>query len=497
MYDLAIIGGGINGAGIAADAAGRGLKVLLVEKNDLASATSSWSSKLIHGGLRYLEHYEFRLVREALAERDVLLKRAPHIISPLSFVLPHHPSMRPTWMLRAGLWMYDHLHLNPLHKSSLNKSASLTLKSWATNPLQPKFSKGFTYADCFVDDSRLVVLNAMEARRLGADIRTYCECTTAKKSDDRTHWQLQIKPNDGQAETVTAKALVNAAGPWVQSFIENKMQRKSLRKIRLIKGSHIIVPSLHHGPEAFILQNEDQRVVFVIPYRGMSLVGTTDRPHTGAPDTVKIDDYEIEYLLNTVNQYFVEQRTRQDILFTYSGVRPLCDDESDDPSAITRDYTLTLEDPKAPLLTVYGGKLTTFRKLAESAMEKLEDVFPGTKPWTGKAKLPGGEQDQAEVLQKLQQNYPWLPEAMQTRFVQSYGTLSEQILKGKKSLEDLGSALVGDLYRCEITYLVEQEFARTAEDILWRRTKLGYRLPAEHQYIIQDIEKIIHATRKH
>ncbi|MEC8009515.1 MAG: glycerol-3-phosphate dehydrogenase [Pseudomonadota bacterium] len=477
MYDIAIVGGGINGIGIANDAAGRGLKVLLVEQNDLASATSSWSSKLIHGGLRYLEHYEFRLVKEALAERDVLLKKAPHIIKPLEFVLPHNPSMRPTWMLKAGLWMYDHLNFNIHKKSALPRSHALNLTNWKQNPLLGQYTKGFSYSDCFVDDSRLVVLNAVQARDKGAIIKTYSQCTSAQANNDGT-WSISYEDKStGTTSTADAKVLVNAAGPWVQSFIEDKLQLESPRKIRLIKGSHIIVPKIHDGDEAFILQNDDNRIVFVIPYRGMSLVGTTDRPHKASPDTVEIDDFEVEYLLNTINQYFQVKRTRADIKFTYSGVRPLCDDESSDPSAVTRDYTLTLSADPAPILNIFGGKLTTYRKLSEAAMKKIEHLFPQAHgPWTAHAILPGGELQRDDLRASLKRQYAWLPDAMLERFVTSYGSLSFKILGEAKSLEDLGEHLFSTLYQAEIEYLKEDEFAQTAEDILWRRSKLCYEL---------------------
>lgn len=508
-YDIAIVGGGINGAGIAADAAGRGLKVLLLEQQDLASATSSWSSKLIHGGLRYLEHYEFRLVKEALAERDVLLNKAPHIIDPLQFILPHHPGMRPTWMLKAGLFLYDNLTLKLLNRSPLSRSESVNLNTWVANPLLKSYSKGFSYYDCSVDDSRLVALNAMDAHNRGAHIRTYTQCTNASFQQDSGLWHLDLSSTltpSIPTTSVQAKVLVNAAGPWVQEFLEQKMQRRSPRKIRLIKGSHIIVPSLHTGPEAFILQNDDKRVVFVIPYRGMSLVGTTDRAHQAPAEEAAIDDYEVEYLLATINQYFETNRTRADILFTYSGVRPLCDDESDDPSAITRDYTLTLEQEPGPLLSVFGGKLTTFRKLAEAALEKLEDIFSHMKPqWTANEPLPGGNQSKRDLDQNLTSQYPWLGSELRSRFINSYGTLAYKILGESKSIEGLGALVFHDLFEKEIEYGVRHEFVHTAQDLLWRRSKLGYHLPRGDQgpererrrEIIKHIESVISESRSY
>jgi glycerol-3-phosphate dehydrogenase len=387
VYDVAVIGGGINGVGIAADAAGRGLSVFLCEKDDLASHTSSASSKLIHGGLRYLEHYEFRLVREALAEREVLLAKAPHIVKQMRFVLPHRPHLRPAWMIRAGLFLYD--NLGKREKLAGSKS----LKFGPDSPLKSEITKGFEYSDCWVDDARLVVLNAMAAREKGAHVHTQTRCVSARRT--KGLWHLHLERTDGSLFSIRAKALVNAAGPWVAKFIRDDLKMESPYGIRLIQGSHLIVPKLYEGEHAHILQNEDQRIVFTIPYLNhFTLIGTTDREYTGDPAAVAITEGETDYLLKVVNAHFKKQVGRDDILHSYSGVRPLCNDESDNPSAVTRDYTLALSGSgeEAPLLSVFGGKLTTYRKLAESALAQLTPYFTHIKPsWTAHATLPGGE----------------------------------------------------------------------------------------------------------
>jgi len=519
LYDLIIIGGGINGAGIAADAAGRGLSVALVEQNDFASATSSWSSKLIHGGLRYLEHYEFRLVREALAEREVLLNRAPHIIQPQQFVLPHHPGLRPAWLLRMGLWLYDNLNIgmktgDNSKPNLLKKSRYFSMKHWQQNPLKNHLTRGFFYSDCFVDDSRLVIVNAMEARKKGAYLQNYTRCTGAQVIDHLWHVQTESHLADNtqsanessatgnensankQPQEIIGKHLINAAGPWVQSFIEDSLKLTSPRKIRLIKGSHILIPKLYEGEDAFILQNNDNRIVFVIPYREMTLVGTTDVLHTEAPETVAISQAEKEYLIDIINQYFKHQSTVDDILFDYSGVRPLCDDESDDPSAVTRDYTITLEEVGAPLINIFGGKLTTFRKLAESVLEKLKHHLPSnTGPWTANQPLPGGDLDRDQMQYRLSQDFPWLDAQLQKRFITHYGSLTLRMLEGLQQMSDMGENIFADLYAKEIEYLVFYEFAKTAEDILWRRTKLGYKLPQDINLAGHDNEAQAHLSQ--
>lgn len=484
VYDLAVVGGGINGVGIAADAAGRGLSVFLCEKDDLAQHTSSASSKLIHGGLRYLEHYEFRLVREALAEREVLLAKAPHIVRPMRFVLPHRPHLRPAWMIRAGLFLYDHLGKRE------KLPGSRGLKFGAGSPLKADIARGFEYSDCWVDDARLVVLNAMAARENGAHIHTRTRCVSARRS--KGLWHIHLERADGTLLSIRARALVNAAGPWVAKFIKDDLKQKSPYGIRLIQGSHIIVPRLHDGEHAYILQNEDRRIVFAIPYlERFTLIGTTDREYQGDPAKVAISAEETAYLLDVVNRHFKQQISEKDILRTYSGVRPLCDDESDDPSAVTRDYTLSLEahPGEAPLLSVFGGKLTTYRKLAESALAQLAPFFPNAKPsWTASQPLPGGEQmsSQAELAEALCARFGWLPDSLARRWAGTYGSRTWKMLDGVQNLTDLGDHLGGGLYSREVDYLCLVEWATGLDDILWRRTKLGlFMTPGQQERLAQ------------
>ena len=479
IYDVAVIGGGINGVGIAADAAGRGLSVFLCEKDDLASHTSSASSKLIHGGLRYLEHYEFRLVREALAEREVLLAKAPHIVKPMRFVLPHRPHLRPAWMIRAGLFLYDNLG----KREKLPGSKSL--KFGADSALKSEIKKGFEYSDCWVDDARLVVLNAMAAREKGAHVHTQTRCVSARRT--KGLWHLQLERADGSLFSITAKALVNAAGPWVAKFIRDDLKMESPYGIRLIQGSHIIVPKLYEGEHAHILQNEDQRIVFTIPYLNhFTLIGTTDREYTGDPAKVAITEGETDYVLKVVNAHFKKQLSREDILHSYSGVRPLCNDESDNPSAVTRDYTLALSGSteEAPLLSVFGGKLTTYRKLAESAMAQLMPFFTQMRPsWTATATLPGGEDmTTPEALSaRIRDKLDFVPTEIARRWAVTYGSRTWRMLEGVESLADMGEHIGGGLYTREVDYLCSEEWATTAHDILWRRTKLGLFTTAEEQ----------------
>ncbi|SFB55419.1 glycerol-3-phosphate dehydrogenase [Azotobacter beijerinckii] len=479
LYDVAVIGGGINGAGIAADAAGRGLSVFLCEQDDLARHTSSASSKLIHGGLRYLEHYEFRLVREALAEREVLLAKAPHIVKPLRFVLPHRPHLRPAWMIRAGLFLYDHLGKRK------KLPGSRGLRFGARSPLKAEIRRGFEYSDCWVDDARLVVLNAMAAREHGAQVQTRTRCIAASRQQD--HWHLQLERADGSSFSIRARALVNAAGPWVARFIETGLQQRAPYGIRLIQGSHLIVPRLYEGEHAYILQNEDRRIVFAIPYlERFTLIGTTDREYQGDPAQVRISEEETDYLLAVVNRHFKHQLTRDSILHSYSGVRPLCNDESADPSAVTRDYTLALSGTpgEPPLLSVFGGKLTTYRKLAEAALEQLAPFFPQMGPrWTAAAPLPGGEEmgDGHELAARLRQRHAWLAPELAQRWATTYGSRTWRLLEDVSSPADLGEHFGGTLYAREVDYLREQEWARDAEDILWRRSKLGLFLNEKEQ----------------
>ncbi|MDG9758275.1 glycerol-3-phosphate dehydrogenase [Pseudomonas sediminis] len=484
VYDLAVVGGGINGVGIAADAAGRGLSVFLCEKDDLASHTSSASSKLIHGGLRYLEHHEFRLVREALAEREVLLAKAPHIVKPMRFVLPHRPHLRPAWMIRAGLFLYDHLGKRE------RLPASRGLRFGAGSPLKAEISRGFEYSDCWVDDARLVVLNAMAAREKGAHIHPRTRCVSARRS--KGLWHIHLERSDGSLLSIRARALVNAAGPGVARFIRDDLKQQSPYGIRLIQGSHIVVPRLYEGEQAYILQNEDRRIVFAIPYlERFTLIGTTDREYQGDPAQVTITAEETDYLLKVVNDHFKQQLSRDDVLHSFAGVRPLCDDESDEPSAITRDYTLSLSGApgEAPLLSVFGGKLTTYRKLAESAMQQLAPHFTKLGPsWTASAPLPGGEdlQSQSALVEALCERHGWLPSSLARRWATSYGSRTWRLLDGVHNLTDLGEHLGAGLYTREVDYLRREEWARSSADILWRRSKLGLFMTPAQQTRLQD-----------
>ena len=478
--DLIVIGGGINGAGIAADAAGRGLSVLMLEGQDLACATSSASSKLIHGGLRYLEHYEFRLVSEALAEREVLLKMAPHIAFPMRFRLPHRPHLRPAWMIRTGLFMYDHLG----KRTSL--PASTGLHFGADSVLKPEIVRGFEYSDCWVDDARLVLANAQMVTRKGGEVKTRTRATKATRENGV--WVVEAQDIDtGETFTWRAKGLVNATGPWVKTFFDEGLELPSPYGIRLIKGSHIVVPRVHTQKQAYILQNEDKRIVFVIPWMDeFSIIGTTDVEYHGDPKAVQIDDKEINYLLNVYNAHFKKSLSKEDIVWTYSGVRPLCDDESDSPQAVTRDYTLDIHDEngKAPLLSVFGGKLTTYRKLAEHALDKLERYYPNIGPaWTKESRLPGGDigGDRDDYAAKLRRRYGFLTESLARRLARTYGSNSDLVLGEATSVSDLGEDFGHEFYEAELRYLADHEWVKCAEDALWRRTKLGMWLDEEQQ----------------
>lgn len=491
-YDLLIIGGGVNGAGIARDAAGRGMAVLLVEAQDLAAATSSASTKLIHGGLRYLEYYEFHLVHAALREREVLLRLAPHIIWPLDFVLPYYPQLRPAWLVRMGLYLYDFLG----GKSSLKKSTALNLRHHAAGqPLQDRYKKGFRYADCGVYDSRLVVLNALDAAELGAHISTHTACTGLRVVDGR--WQAELRDVDtNQMLTVTANMVVNAAGPWVHTVLDgNRLTRdKVTPKIRLVKGSHIIVPKLFDGEQAYILQQPDRRIVFAIPYEGkFTLIGTTDIDYSGDPARPEITIVEQKYLCDAVNLYFKNQITPDDVVYSYSGVRPLMDDGKGKASEVTRDYHLEFEESfGAPLLSVFGGKITTYRRLAEEAVNRLvphwlernHDNPSSTLPqtaWTAGVPLPGGDilnGDFEEFLREQEQRYAFLPPALVERYARAYGTRMDRMLDGAVDLDSMGRHFGDDIYLAEIEYLRSKEWAKTADDILWRRSKLGLHISA-------------------
>ncbi len=476
--DLLIVGGGINGTGIARDAAGRGLSVLLVEQDDLASHTSSASTKLIHGGLRYLEYREFRLVREALIERERLWRMAPHIIWPLEFVLPQSNSPRPAWLVRLGLFLYDHLG----GRDRLPATRTVALdRDPVGRGLKPGNSKAFVYSDCWVEDSRLVVLNARDAADRGATILTRTRLVDARR--DGGGWLATIADMAGQ-RPVRARAVVNAAGPWVADVLGKVPDARRDRGVRLVKGSHIVVPRLYDGAHAFLLQNPDRRVVFAIPYeQHYTLVGTTDEAWQGAPGRATIDEQETDYLLGTVDRYFERPVTRDSIVWSYSGIRPLYDDHAANASAVTRDYVLDLDTGSdgAPLLSIFGGKITTYRKLAEHALQELVRFFPHAGPaWTADAALPGGDIADAAFepyLATLKNRYPALPAPLLRRLTRAYGTRAERLLGDPADPAALGEDLGGGLFSREVDYLRDVEWARSAEDILYRRSKLGLHVP--------------------
>ncbi len=476
-FDLAIVGGGINGAGIARDAAGRGLRVLLVEQNDLASGTSSASTKLIHGGLRYLEHGWFRLVREALAEREVMLRMAPHLIRPMRFVLPVEPGMRPIWELRLGLFVYDHLG----GRSSLPGTRSVDL---AGDPhgatLKGRYRGGFEYSDCTSDDSRLVVLNALDAAQRGAVIRTRTRCLRAERG---AAWNLVLEAR-GRREVASARVLVNATGPWLGHFTQSALGQPPPAALRLDKGSHIVVPRLFGHDRGYILQNTDGRVVFVLPYEGdFTLIGTTDSVFSGDPGTVAPSAEEIDYLCAVVNGHFRAVISPANVVWAFAGVRSLYETGTAKPQDATRDYVLFLDEQRgqAPLLAVYGGKITTFRALAEAALDRLAPNLGARPAWTRKSHLPGGDfapGGLADLVEKVRATWPFLREAHALRLAQAYGTRTSVVLGSAKRAEDLGPWLGPDLTGAEVRYLMDHEWARTADDVLWRRSKLGLRLSA-------------------
>jgi glycerol-3-phosphate dehydrogenase len=473
--DLVVIGGGVNGAGIARDAAGRGLSVALAEKGDLGEGTSSRSGKLVHGGLRYLEYYEFRLVREALIEREVLLAAAPHIIWPMRFVLPHSPDDRPAWLIRLGLFLYDHLG----GRKKLPGTRALDLaRAPEGAPLLPGFRKGFEYSDCWVDDARLVILNVFDAARKGARILTRTECVSARREDG--HWRIETRDKrSGETRAFRARALINAGGPWVGDIIARVTGTNSRRAVRLVKGSHIVTPKFWDGPQAYLVQNRDKRVIFVNPYEGdKALIGTTDIPYDGAPESVMASEDEIAYLLAALARYFRAPPARADVLHAFSGVRPLYDDGAGNPSAVTRDYVFDLDEAQgAPLLNIFGGKITTYRKLAEHAMERLGPRFPLMgKAWTATAPLPGGDLpggDAEAFAEALRARHPWLPEPLARHYARLYGTRAEALVGGAAALADLGRRFGPEFYEAEARFLRAEEWAEKADDILTRRTKHG------------------------
>ena len=495
IVDLFVIGGGINGAGIARDAAGRGLKVVLCEKGDLAEGTSSRSGKLIHGGLRYLEYYEFRLVREALIEREVLLRLAPHIVWPLRFVLPHSPQDRPAWLVRLGLFLYDHLG----GRKRLPGTRVLDLlRDPEGAPLKDSFSRGFEYSDCWVDDARLVILNARDAANRGADILTRSPCISARREEDV--WIVRTRhTSTGEQKEYRARVLVNAAGPWVSDVLTGVAGSNSSRNVRLVKGSHIVVPKFWEGAHAYLVQNTDKRVIFINPYEGdKALIGTTDIAYEGSAEDVAADEDEIAYLLEAVNRYFKEHLTRADVLTVFSGVRPLFDDGKGNPSAVTRDYVFDLDETGgAPLLSVFGGKITTYRELAERGLQKLARFFPEMRSdWTADVPLPGGDMPGADFEQfreELRQKYPWMPRSLRQHYGRLYGTLVKDLVGDASCVADLGRHFGGELYEAEARYLVQAEWAQTAEDVLWRRTKHRLHLTEDEQLAF---EKWFSASRE-
>ncbi len=494
-FDLFIVGGGINGCGIAADAAGRGLTVMLAEQSDLASGTSSASSKLIHGGLRYLEHYEFRLVREALAEREVLLAKAPHLVWPLRFVMPHVPSLRPRWMIRAGLFLYDHL----ARRRRIPGSSAVDLGSDPAGvPLRTDLRHGFAYWDCWVDDARLVVINARAAADRGAHIATRTKVVSARVADDV--WDIRLADEHGE-RSVRARALVNAAGPWVGAAAQGIVRGNAPQKphVRLVKGSHIVVRRIAGALDAYLLQIADGRIVFLLPLGSRhTIVGTTDVPFDGDPANVAIDAAEEGYLLAAANSFLASPLSASDIVWRYAGVRPLYDDARDNPSTVTRDYRLELETDGGlpPLLTVLGGKVTTYRRLAEEAMNRLARHLPAAgPPWTAQTKLPGGDiarGDFAAFAADLARSHPRFDAAWLGQLARRHGSLADDVLGDACTPRDLGTDLGGGLSEREIVYMRDHEWARTADDVLWRRTKVGLDLsPAQREATAAAITRIL------
>ena len=469
FYDLLVIGGGINGAGIARDAAGRGLATILVERDDLASATSSASSKLIHGGLRYLEQYEFKLVREALAEREILLRIAGHLVWPARFVMPHVAELRPRWMIRIGLFLYDHLARRSLLPGS--RAVRLDAPPFSAG-LKPEFRHGFIYSDCRVDDARLVLANALDARQRGARVLTRTECHSAKRQDDG--WRVRLS----NGEEIGARAIVNAAGPWVKHVLNERLGQSSRDLVRLVRGSHVMLPKLYDGDHAFILQNDDRRVVFMIPFGDLhTLVGTTDVPQHES-ESAQPSFAEVDYLCRAVNRYLEKPVQPHHVVWRYAGVRPLYDDGTSDPSAVTRDYTLRLDDDAgaAPVLSVFGGKITTYRHLAETVMERLAPYFPALKPaWTAEAALPGsdfGGESRVAARDAFFARHPKIPTTTLRAIFRRHGMLADEVVGDGNLGEDFGAGLS----ERELRYFVEREWAHRAEDVLWRRTKCGLQM---------------------
>lgn len=490
LYDLVVIGGGINGCGIARDAAGRGLKVLLAEQGDLAQGTSSASTKLIHGGLRYLEYYEFRLVRAALSEREILLNNAPHIIWPMRFVLPNNKAIRPAWLVRLGLFLYDHIggrkQLAPTKTLKLHQHAALSA------PLKDHFEIAFEYSDCWVDDARLVVLNALDAAQRGATIRVHSACTGAQRQNGI--WQITLhNQKTKQNETIQARILVNATGPWIDHLLHQaQLLATQQHNVRLVRGSHIVVPKLYAHDRAYFFQNTDGRIMFAIPYeQAFTLLGTTDVDHQTSLDHVQITEEETQYLCDSASLYFKQPIQRTSVVWSYAGVRPLYDDGANQAQAATREYVLRVDDEQgqAPLLNVFGGKITTYRRLAEEALSKLTAWLPTATPsWTANAPLPGGEfafAEHAQLVAQLQNDYPFVDQAWAQSLMRRYGKRAWDLLGDAKSLADLGQPFGATLTEREVDFLRKTEWARDAESILWRRSKLGLQMTAEQRAAFQ------------
>ncbi|MEN2990544.1 glycerol-3-phosphate dehydrogenase [Tistrella sp. BH-R2-4] len=503
VHDIFVIGGGINGCGIARDAVGRGFSVALAEMNDLASGTSSGSTKLIHGGLRYLEFYEFRLVREALMEREVLWRNAPHIIWPMRFVLPHHKGLRPRWLLRLGLFLYDHIG----GRRQLPATRTLDLRTDpAAKPLKPLFRTAFEYSDCWVNDARLVVLNAIDAAERGARVFTRTKVVAARR--DAGHWivTLQSLTDPADRRELTARLLVNAAGPWVDQVLTGTLSRNDVHNVRLVQGSHIVVRRKFDDPRAYFFQNRDGRIIFAIPYEDdFTLIGTTDQDFTGDPQAIAITDGEIDYLCAAASEYFAEPVRRADIVWTYAGVRPLFDDGASKAQEATRDYVLKAEvgpDGGAPLINIFGGKITTYRRLAESALEKIEGFLGHRAPaWTVEAPLPGGDFPATgydDAVRALLADYRFLDATLGRRLVRQYGTRARMILGGARSMADLGRHVGAGMTEAELRYLIDHEWARTADDVLWRRTKHGLHMTAaEHAGCAAVMAELMAGGRRH
>ncbi|WP_133129648.1 glycerol-3-phosphate dehydrogenase [Legionella yabuuchiae] len=485
VYDVAVIGGGINGCGIAADAALRGLSVILCEADDLASKTSSSSTKLIHGGLRYLEHFDFSMVKKALQERQRLLTLAPHLVKPLELILPHRKEMRPIWMLRAGLFIYDHLSFtNKLPRAKYVKRQNNAV---LFKPLRDEFNKGFTYYDCTTDDARLTITNALQARHHNATIRTRAKVVTGEIQD--SIWKLTLKSSSNSITTIKAKVVVNATGPWIESM-NQMLGIPILHDMSLVKGSHLLVKKLYDGDHAYFLQHSDERLIFVIPYHGLTMIGTTEVPCSDPSQCLNVTAEETTYLLDIVNQYFKTSLNNQDIVYSWCGVRPLLAASGKNPDQLSRDYTFEYATDPAPSITIYGGKITTYRQLASEVINALEPIFPNLpQTKTERTPLPGASIDNlalAEYKAKARAQYSWVSNETLERLLNTYGTLTEHILVGKHQEEDLGKQFFKTVYQAEIDYLMNYEWAKTAEDILWRRTKLGLLMDQNSQHTLSE-----------